>query len=263
VLESGPIDWDTKIRYAAEVAAGMEYLHGLDRIHRDLKSSNLLVSRNNRVKVADFGTAAKVLRREQISARKKVKRKREALSTLATHSSNSMIGAIGTPLWMAPEMLAGDRYGKAVDLYSFGVVMYEIGTQHKPWLELKSSQLFAAVLASVIRTGRRPARDARVEWPENFVTVMERAWSTVPASRGTFSEAREALGYSLEKLFSSFQLRPAGDSAGDTGYALQDSAAHGAKQEAEQWSVVTASGGLQLVDENDAAPLLPNEEARL
>ena len=57
VLEAGPLDWSTKLRYAREVASGMQYVHSLQRIHRDLKSTNLLVSKSNHVKVADFGTS--------------------------------------------------------------------------------------------------------------------------------------------------------------------------------------------------------------
>eukprot|EP00440_Ansanella_granifera_P066269 gb/GFBE01071879.1/.p1 GENE.gb/GFBE01071879.1/~~gb/GFBE01071879.1/.p1 ORF type:complete len:602 (+),score=126.05 gb/GFBE01071879.1/:1-1806(+) len=96
--------------YSRQVLEGLEYLHTRDPavIHRDLKGSNILIGEGSIVKLADFGCS---------------KRTDETL----THT---MRGSIP---WMAPEVLAHSRYGRAADLWSFGCVVIEMGTANVPW----------------------------------------------------------------------------------------------------------------------------------
>ncbi|GAB6030273.1 p21 protein (Cdc42 Rac)-activated kinase [Chamberlinius hualienensis] len=85
-----------------EVLQGIKFLHSLGIVHRDIKSSNILLGMNGQVKIADFGLCAQIAP--------------ELLrSTYA-----------GTPCWAAPEVLDGKRYGDKVDIWSFGVVIVEM-----------------------------------------------------------------------------------------------------------------------------------------
>ncbi|CAI0466968.1 unnamed protein product [Linum tenue] len=101
-------------------ARGMNYLHHFNPpiVHRDLKSSNLLVDKNWTVKVGDFGLS-------------RLKHK-----TFLTTKSGK-----GTPQWMAPEVLRNEASDEKSDIYSFGVILWELATEKIPWDNLNSMQV--------------------------------------------------------------------------------------------------------------------------
>ncbi|CAN6467949.1 unnamed protein product [Victoria cruziana] len=115
------LDWRRRIHMAMDIARGMNYLHHCNPpiIHRDLKSSNLLVDRNWTVKVGDFGLSR--LKRE---------------TYLTTRSGK------GTPQWMAPEVLRNEPSDEKADVYSYGVILWELVTEKIPWDNLNSMQVY-------------------------------------------------------------------------------------------------------------------------
>ncbi|XP_049363810.1 uncharacterized protein LOC125828549 isoform X2 [Solanum verrucosum] len=116
------LEWRRRIHMALDVARGMNYLHHLSPpiVHRDLKSSNLLVDKNWTVKVGDFGLSR--LKHE---------------TYLATRTGK------GTPQWMAPEVLRNEPSDEKSDVYSFGVILWELATEKIPWDNLNTMQLIA------------------------------------------------------------------------------------------------------------------------
>ena len=88
----------------------------------------------------------------------------------STHGSISgtMTGVIGTLFWMAPEMLAQEQYGPAVDVYSYGIVLWEIAAQQLPWQEVRDCDLFASALIELLRSGRRPTVEE--DWPQAYIS---------------------------------------------------------------------------------------------
>ncbi|CAE8618137.1 unnamed protein product, partial [Polarella glacialis] len=108
--EFGPFEESLTAKYSRQILEGLDYLHTRDPpvIHRDIKGSNILIGDGSVVKLADFGCS---------------KRTDETL----THT---MRGSIP---WMAPEVLAHSRYGRAADIWSFGCVVIEMGTANVPW----------------------------------------------------------------------------------------------------------------------------------
>ncbi|KAM7256576.1 hypothetical protein ACFE04_012317 [Oxalis oulophora] len=113
-----------RMRMAFDVAKGMNYLHRSNPVivHRDLKTPNLLVDKNWIVKVCDFG-----------------------LSRFMHHTFLSSKASCGTAEWMAPEVLRNEPANEKCDVYSFGVILWELVTLRVPWRGLNSMQVVGAV----------------------------------------------------------------------------------------------------------------------
>ncbi len=102
---------DVGATVALQIAEGLEYAHYRGIIHRDVKPSNILISKSGEVKIMDFGIARDPGR-----------------------SDLTQIGmALGTPAYMAPEQIRGDRTDFRADIFALGIVLYEMLTGQKPW----------------------------------------------------------------------------------------------------------------------------------
>ncbi|KAM0921592.1 hypothetical protein ACQ4PT_006773 [Festuca glaucescens] len=106
VAKTGGLDEPTVRAYAADVAAGLAYLHGESIVHGDVKARNVVIGADGRAKLADFGCARKV-------------------------SSSPIIG--GTPAFMAPEVARGEEQGPAADVWALGCTVLEMVTGRAPW----------------------------------------------------------------------------------------------------------------------------------
>ncbi|EQC39478.1 TKL protein kinase [Saprolegnia diclina VS20] len=105
----------TKVRYALHIAEALEYLHSLDMVHRDIKAKNVLVDPSeNGAKVCDFGVALQ-------------------LHPTVEDTVDVTSHGFGTSRWMAPEVLTGDAYTKAADIYAFGIVLSELDSHQIPF----------------------------------------------------------------------------------------------------------------------------------
>jgi len=103
------LTWERRLAFALDVALAMTYLHHKDIMHRDLKSANLLVSSDWKIKVCDFGLARN-----------------------SPSEGEKFITTVGTNEWMAPEVALQDPYDKSADVFSYGMVLYELLTRKKP-----------------------------------------------------------------------------------------------------------------------------------
>lgn len=157
-----------KIDFCLDTALGMAWLHNNKPekiIHRDLKPSNLLVDSNWRVKVGDFG-----------------------LSCLSAHSFWDKKNAKGSALWMAPEVLLGKALNDRLDVYSYGLVLWEIFMRKEPYGEYRTIQ----ELRDAVCKNKRPQINTKVI-PEVMATLIRNCWEQEPYLRPTFVEIIDRL----------------------------------------------------------------------
>ncbi|KAM1318354.1 hypothetical protein ACFX14_003674 [Malus domestica] len=168
--QKGVFKLPSLLKVAIDVSKGMTYLHQNNIIHRDLKAANLLMDENEVVKVADFGVA-------------RVK-----------SQSGVMTAETGTYRWMAPEVIEHKPYDHKADIFSFGVVLWELLTGKLPYEYLTPLQ--AAV--GVAQKGLRPTIPKNA--PPKLAELLEKCWQQDPASRPDFSEIIEILQTLAEEV---------------------------------------------------------------
>jgi len=147
-------------RMMIDAAKGMNYLHKSNPmiIHRDLKSHNLLVDENWKVKVCDFGLS----------------------KILENQSDLNTMTACGTPSWTAPEILRNEKYTEKADVYSFGIVLWECVTRQDPYAGMPPFQVVLAVGNKNLRP--RTPDDCPGVWQALIVDC----WSETPDTRPNF-----------------------------------------------------------------------------
>ncbi|EGD79461.1 serine/threonine protein kinase [Salpingoeca rosetta] len=131
--------WDLKLQLLRDVANGMAFIHSLDQMHRDLKSGNVLVSSRLRAKITDFGSIRECLERGtdgNDDDRDDMEDGNRGDGTVTTSfgggGRGDMTMGVGTPMYMAPEALLTKTYNAKADVFSFGVLMWEVATQREP-----------------------------------------------------------------------------------------------------------------------------------
>jgi hypothetical protein len=135
-LEDGPLPLPLALRTAIGIADALDHAHRNGVVHRDLKPSNIMLTRDS-VKLLDFGLA-------------KLKERDEQVPTDATQSARlTEVGAIvGTVPYMAPEQIEGRDLDTRTDIFSFGVVLYEMVCGRRPFAGDSRASLMAAIVAA-------------------------------------------------------------------------------------------------------------------
>ncbi|KAG1703504.1 hypothetical protein DVH05_007451 [Phytophthora capsici] len=169
--EGHPLGFNySKVKIALHVAHALTYLHSLDPpvIHRDLKSRNILLSKELEAKLTDFGIS-----RERIDA--------------------TMTAGVGTSLWMAPEIMMGNQYDEMADMFSFGVVLSELSTHAAPYshARLRSSlqqPMPRTVILQNVAAGKLSV-DFSDAGPDSMVELGRACVAMDPRERPTAAEA--------------------------------------------------------------------------
>lgn len=133
-LEDGPFPLPLVLRTAIGIADALDHAHRNDVVHRDLKPSNIMLTRHS-VKLLDFGLAKLKERDEQVPA--------DATSALTDAGT-----IVGTVPYMAPEQIDGHEVDARTDIFSFGVVLYEMVCGRRPFAGDSRGSLMAAIMAA-------------------------------------------------------------------------------------------------------------------
>ncbi|KAF9680575.1 hypothetical protein SADUNF_Sadunf06G0136000 [Salix dunnii] len=163
------IDRRKRLIIAMDAAFGMEYLHGKNIVHFDLKCENLLVNMRDPqrpvCKIGDLG-----------------------LSKVKQHTLVSG-GVRGTLPWMAPELLSGKNHmvTEKIDVYSFGIVMWELLTGEEPYADMHCASIIGGIVNNTLRPQIPTWCDP--EWK----SLMESCWASDPSERQSFSEISRKL----------------------------------------------------------------------
>jgi len=162
----GSIPWDEALRISIAVIEGLSAAHAAGVVHRDLKPDNILLAKDGRVVITDFGIARG--RFDEGSA----------LRTFGT--------AVGTPAYMAPEQVEPDREVDArADLYSFGAVMFELFTGRRAW---PGDSPIAVAAARIVQPPPDPLA-VRPDLPEAYARIISRCLARKPEDRFPSAEA--------------------------------------------------------------------------
>ncbi|GMI00431.1 hypothetical protein TrVE_jg11462 [Triparma verrucosa] len=208
---SSGLSWrHTKKKMLTNICSGMSYLHSRERpvMHRDLKSDNCLVAADMTVKVSDFGLARILPSKRSLGKSPHRIAPRgsgvEANGEKEQYDGNDihLSGRVGTPIYMAPEVIRNEQYNEKCDVYSFGMLLADV------IMDGRVKKLFAADTESDERSGKMSSERLlkmvsegwRVDIPAHLaqqvpsvVLMMHKCLSQDPSKRPSFRKLRDNL----------------------------------------------------------------------
>jgi serine/threonine protein kinase/tetratricopeptide (TPR) repeat protein len=176
LVAEGPLPVELIVKIARQIAEAVASAHEKGIVHRDLKPANVIVDDSGRAKVLDFGLA----------------KTRPALvgADAATVRVTRLGALLGTPTYMSPEQVRGSDVDHRTDIFSLGVVIYEMATGAPPFHGRSSAELASAIL----RDAPPAVSDVRPSVPSELARVITRCLEKLPSGRfGSMGEVVAAL----------------------------------------------------------------------
>jgi serine/threonine protein kinase/tetratricopeptide (TPR) repeat protein len=161
LLDPGGMPLPRALDLSIAIADALAAAHEKGIVHRDLKPSNVMVTREGRVKVLDFGLA-KLVPYEATTA------ETQAVTMESPISSAGQV--VGTISYMAPEQVRGETVDARADLFSLGIIVYELVTGRRPF----AGKSFADVSSSILRDAPTPVQSVRADLPRDLDRIVGR-----------------------------------------------------------------------------------------
>jgi eukaryotic-like serine/threonine-protein kinase len=197
LIPSNGMDVEGFVRVGASVADALSAAHEKGIVHRDLKPANIMVSHEGRIKVLDFGLA-KLMRDDSDPGS----------SRMETHAQTEAGIVLGTMPYMSPEQIQGKKLDHRSDIFSLGIIFYEMITGRRPFRGDTSADL----ISSIMRDTPGPVGDLKPGTPDHLERIIRRCLMKDPRDR--YQTARDVYN-ELRDLKSGSSKRQAASSASE------------------------------------------------